>query len=281
MKLISFDPLRTLGFPPHQTLKPEQVFHYRQAIQEANWVLFPPYWLVNGLVYGLHARIFPSLPSYLIGHNKIEMTRAFELIAPANVPWTLIRANTPSNAEEIWDTMTLPFVAKIPKSSMGNGVFLIEERQQWLDYCQQTDVLYAQEHLPIDRDLRIVVIGDEVVGGYWRVQSPYSFHNNIAQGGEVVAGLIPESATQLVLHLARTLGVDHAGFDIAMVGNHPYVLEFNRIFGTQGINALMGDLSGKILNYLRRLDDEDDPIKPRGPEVQGGGVGKTRRRRAA
>ncbi|MDF2182039.1 hypothetical protein [Neptuniibacter sp. CAU 1671] len=267
MKLVSFDPLRTLHFPPHTVLKPESMLLHQQTIATADWVLYPPYWLINSLVFGLKARIFPSLPSYLLGHNKIEMTRAFELVAPTHTPFTLIKSNTPENAEIVWDQMTLPFVAKLVKSSMGEGVFLIEDRSQWREYCAKADVLYAQEYLPIDRDLRIVVLGEEIVRGYWRMQSPYSFHNNIARGGEVLEGIIPPAAETLVKHLCSTLGINHAGFDIAMVGDHPYVIEFNRLFGNQGLSRGGINTADWILPYLQKELASHNPLspKPRSP----------------
>ena len=276
MKLVSFDAFRTLHFPTHTILKPEQLLSARAAILDSDWVLYPPYWLLNSLVYGLGARVFPSLPTYMIGHNKIEMTRIFELIVPGHVPWTLIRANTPENCEEVWKQMSTPFVAKLPKSSMGEGVFLIEQRVQWQRYCEKTDVLYAQECLPIDRDMRIVVIGDDIIGGYWRVQSPYSFHNNIARGGEILHGPIPPVAVELVRKIMTALCIDHAGFDIAMVGGVPYIFEFNRLFGNRGLNIGQMDVSARIVSYLQRIIDKEDPTKPVSPR---GGTGKARKRR--
>lgn len=278
MNLVSFDAFRTLQFPPHTVIKPESMLRHQQEIAAADWVLYPPYWLLNSLVFGLNARIFPNLPTYLVGHNKVEMTRAFELVAPANTPVTLIRANTPENAEEIWNTMPSPFVAKLIKSSMGEGVFLIEERSQWRHYCQQADVLYAQEHLPIDRDLRIVLVGDQIVAGYWRMQSPYSFHNNISRGGDLVEGIIPPAAEALVRELAGRLGINHAGFDIAMVGDHPYVLEFNRLFGNKGLTANGNNLADIIMQYLLRQQGDHGPNEPDSPRPRPG-AGQNRKAR--
>src|SRR5690554_4965635 len=123
MKCVSFDALRTLHLPDVHYIKPEYLFHERERIEAEDWVLFPEYWQVNALVFGLKKRIFPSLSSYLIGHDKVEMTRAFQLVASGHTPWTVIEANEPQNAERVWDQMPLPFVAKIPKSSMGQKVF--------------------------------------------------------------------------------------------------------------------------------------------------------------
>jgi ribosomal protein S6--L-glutamate ligase len=264
MRLISFDPIRTLTFPAHQTLKPSQMLSHKNEINEADWILFPEYWQLGALTFAMKSRIFPSYVTYSLGHNKIEMTRAFEALVPENTPFTLITANTPANADEVWDKMPLPFVAKIPKSSMGEGVFLIESRHDWREYLSKSDVIYAQEFLPIDRDLRIVWIGDKIIGGYWRLQSPDGFHNNIARGGEMMPGPMPVAAIQLVTKVAQGLGINHAGFDIAMVDNYPFILEFNRMFGNQGINSLVGDTTEVLLDYLQRtLDSEKPPTKPK------------------
>ena len=41
MKLISFDPLRTLAMPGVRVVKPEHWLREREALQDADWVLFP------------------------------------------------------------------------------------------------------------------------------------------------------------------------------------------------------------------------------------------------
>ncbi|WP_323846521.1 hypothetical protein [Microbulbifer magnicolonia] len=265
MSWVSFNVFRTLGFADTLQIKPEEVFKYRAELGAADWVLFPEYWQLNALVYGLKARVFPSEASYRLGHNKIEMTRAFELVAPANTPCTRILANTPENAAALWEAMDHPFVAKLPKASQGNGVWLIESRQDWRDYLARTDVLYVQEQLPIDRDIRIVIIGDQVIAAYWRLQAAQGFYNNVSKGGFVDRSPVPQAAVDLALHLARSLDINHAGFDIAMVGGHPYVLEFNRLFGNQGIEGGDAYLREVILAYLYRQSVPTGPNFPSRP----------------
>ncbi|SDK63464.1 ATP-grasp domain-containing protein [Microbulbifer yueqingensis] len=270
MSWVSFNVFRTLGFADTLQLKPDEVFRQRDAIAAADWVLFPEYWQLNALTYGLGARVFPSEASYRLGHNKIEMTRAFEVVAPANAPCTRILANTPENAARLWEEMDHPFVAKLPKASQGNGVWLIDSREDWREYVSRTDVLYVQEHLPIDRDIRIVIVGDQVLAAYWRLQAAQGFYNNVAKGGFVDRSPVPQAAIDLALHLARTLGINHAGFDIAMVGGHPYVIEFNRLFGNQGIEGGDAALRGAIVDYLLKHSTPTGPNFPNRPAPTGG-----------
>lgn len=250
MKLISFDSFRTLHIPGVQYVKAEHFLRHEAEIRAADWVLFPEYWQLNTLIYAWGCRVFPSPATYVLGHDKIEMTRVFQAVIPKHTPDTWIAANTEREQERLWELMDLPFVAKIPKASMGEGVFLIEERSQWRDYCNRTPVLYVQEYLPIDRDMRIIIAGQQILGGYWRLQSDNGFHNNVSQGGIVDHAPLHPAATELVIKLAQTLNIDHAGFDIAMVGEHPYVFEFNRLFGNKGLAGLDLALASAITPYL-------------------------------
>jgi ribosomal protein S6--L-glutamate ligase len=264
MRLVSFDVFRTLGFPDTTVLKPDQYLAHKAALQQADWVLFPEYWQLNALVYGFKCRVFPSLSSYRIGHDKVEMTRAFQAVAPEHTPWTMISANGPLERDEIWNSMALPFVAKLPKASMGEGVWLIENRGDWLRYCERTNVLYAQEYLPLERDARVVIVGDKVLTAYWRTQAEQGFYNNLARGGSIDCSPVPAVMTDLALRLARALGVDHAGFDIALVEGYPYVLEFNRLFGNKGLSE-GAELKDAILAYLREQTEPRDPSGPARP----------------
>jgi len=271
MQIVSFDAFRSLGLPNVDYVKPEQMFREQQRIARANWLLFPQYWQLNSLSFGLKQKIFPSPASYYLGHTKAEMTRLFQLCWPQHTPQTLILANTPANREQIWQTFALPFVAKELKNAMGQGVFLIDSRTGFDAFCARQEVLYCQEYLPIERDLRLVLIGERVVAGYWRQAPEGCFHNNVAQGGKIRFDPIPTQAVALVEQIARQTGINHAGFDIAMVGSHPYLLEFNRLFGNQGLKQHGIDLAGEIWRYLRAPSAEPSTLQyePSAAEISG------------
>lgn len=250
-RLISFDPLRTLDLDV-TTVKPEDWLKRQDEIRAADWLLFPEYWQVNALVYAWHKRIFPGAASFHLGHDKIEMTRAFQAAFPAHTPHTLILPPTPASVDRVLDELTLPLVVKEPRNSMGRGVRLIRSHAELADYLRQVDVLYAQELLPIRRDLRVVIVGDTVVHAYWREAPEGGFHNNVAQGGRIDETGVPESGTAFALRVARALGIDHAGFDLAEVDGHWYLLEFNVRFGTQGLAEKGIRIGDAILSYLNR-----------------------------
>ena len=248
-RCVSFDPLRTLGIPA-VSLKPGQWLSRPDIIRSADWILFPEYWQVNALVYGWKRRIFPSISSFHLGHDKVEMTRVFQAVCPGNAPHTLIFAPTDRAIEQILDEFTFPFVAKEIRNSMGQGVYLIHTRKEFLDYVRITPVLYVQEYLPIMKDLRLVVLGNSVVTGYWRQAAQGGFHNNVSRGGTVSFDSIPEGAVRLVETFAGETGVNHAGFDVAEVDGHFYFLEFHIRFGTRALTDRGIPLNQWIHSYL-------------------------------
>ncbi|MBF0309869.1 MAG: hypothetical protein HQL56_10100, partial [Magnetococcales bacterium] len=182
---ISFNPLRSLGLPGLVHLKPEEMFSAADTVRRAGWVVYPEYWQVNALHYGFRKRLFPSINSYHLGHDKIEQTRALQVVAGVHVPQTLILPATAGAVEEVLDTLPLPLVAKVVRSSMGQGVFRIETPGQLRQFAATQEVLYCQEMLPGDRDLRVVWLGDGVVAAYWRIAAPGRFHHHVAKGGVV------------------------------------------------------------------------------------------------
>ena len=89
------------------------------------------------------------------------------MVCPQNIPYTEILSNAPINQEYILDMLDMfsfPFCSKEIKS-MGYGVYLIEDKV--ISFLLDTnEILYIQEKLPIDRDMRIIYVGDEVIASY-------------------------------------------------------------------------------------------------------------------
>jgi ribosomal protein S6--L-glutamate ligase len=187
-----------------------------------------------------------------VGYDKVEMTRAFTAVAPEHCPRTLILPASPAGAEEAMEELGFPFVVKHPRSSMGRGVELVESRADLHAWIGTAEVLYAQEYLPSNQDLRVVWVGDQVVTANWR-RGGDGFRHNFARGGELAFEDIPHPALELVTRVATVLGIDHAGFDLAVIDGWPYLIELNCLFGHAGIKARGIRLAPLILGYLERI----------------------------
>lgn len=250
VKLISFQPLRTIGIPGVTYIKPEHTFKEIETIKAADVLLFPEKWQLPILHHALKKNIFPSYDSIILGHNKVDMTRSLQALFPAYVPYTEIHGNTDEQASEILDTFSFPFVAKQSRNSMGNGVFLINDEMEFNTYREKTDILYIQEYLPSDREMRICIVGDEITASYWKVAEEGQFLHNIAQGGKISFEAVPKKCTDLVKEISHRLNINHAGFDILYINDHPYILEFNVLFGNQGIQTNRKKNEQYIIDYL-------------------------------
>ena len=266
MRIVTFNPFRTLGIPNVTYIKPENMLMEVDKIREADYILFPEYWQVNTLVYGLKKKIFPNISTYQLGHNKIETTRVLQAIFPKNIPYTQIISRERVNIERLEEDFGYPLVAKEIKNSMGRGVFLVESRQELKTYVEANESLYIQEKLPIDRDLRIVYVGDKVIGAYWRIAGEGQFHNNIAKGASYDYDNIPKEAIQLVEDVAKELNINHAGFDVAIVDNRLYILEYNVMFGNEGLRNMGIPVERYIYEYISTNPDFT-PINPTFPRA--------------
>ncbi|MFP3980055.1 MAG: RimK family alpha-L-glutamate ligase [Desulfobacterales bacterium] len=177
--------------------------------------------------------IFPSAHTYRFVQDKIKQSALFAML---NVPRPETRAFYGSRRrEKILAHFRFPVVGKIPRgSALGRGVYLIENADDLAAYCDLTKVAYIQEYLPIDRDIRVVIIGDAVALAYWRIASPGEFRSNLACGGRISLDNVPAEACELALDTARWCGWNDVGVDVCVCNGRYYVLEANMKYGKTG-----------------------------------------------
>ncbi len=204
----------------------------RRLILEAEKIYFPTIHYASTF-FAIGKKIFPTLQSYLLLGNKIAQLQAFRA-ADIPVPRTRIFPGR-NRMEKIIDTFSFPFVAKIPVgTSRGLGVFFIENEHDLRSYLNKVSVAYIQEYIHTDRDIRVVIIGNEPVLSYWKIVRDGTFKTNLAQGGEIDFGQVPEAAVELAILAAKKCSLDHAGFDVCMTPSGPVIFEANIHFGREG-----------------------------------------------
>ena len=201
-------------------------------ILEAERIYFPTIHYAP-VFHSLGRDIFPSISSYMLLGNKILQTQAF---SAASIPMPRTRLFTGRDRlKKILKEFSLPLVAKVPvASSRGKGVFLIKSRKGLEEYLVRVKTAYIQEYIPIERDVRVVVLGGRAVLSYWKVAAVGKFQTNVFQGGEIEFEKVPDEAVELALLAANRCNIDHAGFDICMSERGPLVLEANIHFGREG-----------------------------------------------
>lgn len=204
----------------------------RELIRAADTVYYPTTFYAD-LFNVAGKNTFPSYHTYKCVQDKIKQTALFALLG---VPHPRTRVFYGKRQKHgILDFFQFPFIAKIARgSAMGRGVYLVRDEAELEAYCARTAAAYIQEYLPIDRDMRIVVIGPGVAHAYWRIAPEGEFRSNLAVGGRVSLEAVPEDALKLALHTARSCGWNDVGIDICRHDGSFYVLEANMKYGLEG-----------------------------------------------
>ena len=201
-------------------------------IRQANKIYYPTTFYAD-LFDTIGKPTFPSYHTYKCVQDKIKQTALFELL---DLPHPRTRVFYGKRQKKsILNHFTFPFIAKIPRgSALGSGVYLIHNDAELRDYLAQVSPAYIQEYLPIDRDIRVVVIGSRLVHAYWRIAPPNEYRSNLAVGGRICLDAVPEGARNLALQIARTCCWDDVGIDICEHNGRFYVLEANMKYGKEG-----------------------------------------------
>jgi ribosomal protein S6--L-glutamate ligase len=219
----------TLGVKPNFS---DYDFEESELIRKAKKIYYPTGFYAD-LFDAAGKNIFPSYHTYKFSQDKIKQTAIFDIL---KIPHPRTRVfYGKRQKEKIKEYFHYPVIAKIARgSAMGRGVFLIKNRQDLDTYLSLGGPAYIQEYLPIDRDLRIVVIGKRVVHAYWRIASTGEFKSNVAAGARISFGNIPEKALELALFTAAACGWNDVGVDICYHDGRYYVLEGNMKYGKEG-----------------------------------------------
>ena len=228
-RLKKWPGIHTLGFKPNfKDYSPKD----RERMRNAAIIYYPTAFYAD-LFNTMGKQTFPSFHTYKFAQDKIKQTAAFHLLGIPH-PKTRIFYG-PKQKKGIRTHFDFPFVAKIPRgSAKGDGVFLIRSPKELEQYLTLKGPAYIQEYLPIDRDMRLVVIGKKVRLAFWRMASANGFRTNVSLGGKIRFDPLPQPVYDLALETAEKCGWDDVGIDIAQCGDRFYVLEGNMKYGTKG-----------------------------------------------
>lgn len=204
-------------------------------IRSSRKIYYPSTYYAD-LFCSMKKETFPSCHTYRYVQNKIKQTALFQLSGIPH-PETRIFFGT-GQKKGILNHFRFPFIGKIPRgSAMGRGVYLIKNQDELESYCSLTKTAYIQRYLPIDRDMRVIVIGRKVIHAYWRIAQKGEFRNNVAAGGRISFDSVPPQVSALALHTALACGWDDVGIDMCVFEGNIYVIEANMKYGKEGFRA--------------------------------------------
>ena len=246
-RLRSCGNVRTIGVRPNFTDYSEEEVRW---IRDADKIYYPTAFYAD-LFDAVGKATFPSYHTYKCVQDKIKQSALFQM---AGLPHPRTRVFYGKRQKsKIRETFSYPCIAKEPRgSAMGRGVYLIGNDADLDAYNQDRHVAYIQQYLPIDRDVRVVVIGSKVVHAYWRIAGAGEFRTNLARGGRISLEAVPEAAIALAQRAAHVCGWDDVGMDICCHDGQFTILEANMKYGREGFRAAGID----YFQMMERLIDD-------------------------
>lgn len=228
-RLKRYPAIQTLGFKPNFQDYSEQE---QKLIVTAKKIYYPTAYYAD-LFNAMGKKTFPSFHTYKFAMDKIKQTTVFNMLGIPH-PKTKVFYGK-KQKQTILEFFTFPFIAKKARgSARGNAVYLIQNKKDLSHYIETESPAYIQEYLPIERDMRIIIIGKKISLSYWRIPIKGNFKTNLSQGGSICFDPLPQKALDLALSTALKCGWDDVGIDILERNNKFYVLEGNMKYGTKG-----------------------------------------------
>ncbi len=150
-----------------------------------------------------------------------------------------------------------PFILKLIEGTQGVGVFLIsdeETAQRYFDlYSDSRHKVMLQKFVAesFGRDIRIIVVGNQVVGAMERVAQNNEFRSNIHRGGKGKSIVLSHREQEMAIRICQILKLKIAGVDIIRSKEGPLVLEVNSSPGLEGIEKTTKiNIAQTIIKYI-------------------------------
>ena len=148
-------------------------------------------------------------------------------------------------------------VAKQVSGRQGTGVILFDSINSAAvsikDYLDRRSGLLIQRFIPPAgrKDIRVLVIGGEVVGAMELKPREGDFRANFHLSGESYPKDLSRDLARIAVKAVASVGLDIGGVDLLLdETGRAYVIEVNYSPGFKGLEAATGmDIAGKIVDY--------------------------------
>ncbi|MFB6324509.1 30S ribosomal protein S6--L-glutamate ligase [Pantoea deleyi] len=215
---------------------------------------------------------YPLNESAAITRTRDKL-RSLQLLAREGIDMPVTGfASSPDDTQDLIARVGgAPLVVKLVEGTQGIGVVLAETRQaaeSVIDAFRGLNAhILVQEFIKEaeGRDIRCLVIGNQVVAAIERVAKEGDFRSNLHRGGTAHPVAITQQERQIAVQAAATLGLDVAGVDILRAHRGPLVMEVNASPGLEGIERCCElNIAGLMIAHI-----EQQAIPGRRPKTAG------------
>lgn len=205
-----------------------------------------------------------GVPSYN-SSESIEIAKdklySQQILAANNIPVpATMLVKFPVNLSIVKKDLGFPLVVKTLYGSQGNGVFLCEDENAFLNMMNLLEVtnknanIILQEFIKTSSgvDLRVFTVGGRVVGCMKRTSADGSFKANHSSGGVVEPFEVSPEIEWLSCEASKLSNLDIAGVDLLFDENNFKVCEVNSSPGFKGMeSALNVNIAKEIFHFTR------------------------------
>ncbi len=168
------------------------------------------------------------------------------------------------SARECMKKLGYPLVVKPLIGSWGRGIYQIKDQSMadmLLETRQDNDnsfsrIYYLQELIDRpSRDIRCIVVGDEIVASVYRYSSENEWRTNVAVGGRTEEALLSPELKEVVLKASKAIGNGILGVDLMEDRVRGYLVhEVNNTVEFRGASAVCkSDIAGAMTDYLVKM----------------------------
>jgi ribosomal protein S6--L-glutamate ligase len=194
-----------------------------------------------------------SKEGLLTARNKYSALQAL-YAAHVRIPESVLIASR-NKSDEHMEYLSPPLVMKLLSGTQGIGVMLVKDVKEAgpiIDTLSELDqMICLQKFLPNPgEDIRVFVVGGEIVGAMKRKAAAHEWRSNIHIGGHGIPHKPTQPEAETAVRAAEAVGVEIAGVDLISVGDEPYVIEVNASPGFRGLLAATGvNAADRIAEY--------------------------------
>ncbi len=191
--------------------------------------------------------------------NSRDKLRSFQILSKHNIgiPATTFVKNKKDVLPAIERVGGAPVVIKLLEGTQGVGVLLahtIEMATSIIELLQsQKQNVLIQKFVAESKgkDIRAIVVGDEVVAAMRRVAQGQEFRSNVHRGGKTEMVELDDIYKETAIRATKLMGLGIAGVDMLEGKDGPQIMEVNSSPGLEGIETCTGiDVAGSIIDYI-------------------------------
>ncbi|MEQ9617505.1 MAG: RimK family alpha-L-glutamate ligase [Phycisphaerales bacterium] len=150
-----------------------------------------------------------------------------------------------------------PVIIKVLEGTQGVGVILADTNKiaeaivETLHGAKQNVLIQKFVAESKGRDVRAIVVGDQIVGAIRRVAQGQEFRSNVHRGGVAEPIELDEDYRRAAIRAMQIMGLRIAGVDMLESSDGPQIMEVNSSPGLEGIETATGlDIAGAMIDYI-------------------------------